>query len=79
MALTEVPGLEPNSAPRRATIVLDMDDIDTVLDRAKAGGYHVFAEEKLVTHDGRVGREVGVLDADGNLVVLYKILQSAPS
>ena len=73
MALTEVPGLVELSAPRRATIVLDVEDVDGVIARAKAGGYEVFDEEKLVTHDGRVGREIGLLDGDGNLVVIYHI------
>ena len=73
MALTEVPGLERHPTPRRAAIVLHVDDMDGVLAKAEAGGYTVYPEEKLVTHDGRVGREVGLLDADGNLVVIYRI------
>ena len=64
--------------PRRSTIVLDVEDVDAVVDRARQGGYRVFPEERLVTHDGRVGREVGLLDADGNLTVIYRILTTAP-
>ena len=73
MALTEVPGLAPHPTPRRGTIVLHVDDLDAVVAKAEAGGYTVYPEEKLVTHDGRVGREVGLLDSDGNLVVIYHI------
>ena len=74
MALTEVAGLEPQSSPRRSAIVVECGDIDGVLERARTHGFQVFPEERLVTHDGRTGREVGVLDADGNLTVLYCIL-----
>lgn len=73
MALTEVADLPPQSAPRRAAIVLDVADIDAVVARAKAQEFQVFPEERLLTHDGRVGREVGLLDADGNLSVIYNI------
>ncbi len=75
MALTEVPNLTAQPLPRRAAIVLDVADVDAVVARAEAGGYRVFPEEKLVTHDGRVGREIGILDADGNLTVIYRILE----
>lgn len=73
MALTEVPDLPPQTAPRRSAIVLDVADIDAVAARAKARGFEVLPEERLVTHDGRVGREVGLLDADGNLSLIYNI------
>ncbi|MCY4199586.1 MAG: VOC family protein [Gammaproteobacteria bacterium] len=73
MALTEVPGLVPQPEPRRSAIVLDVEDVDAVVARAKDGGFQVFEEEKLVTHDGRVGREIGILDGDGNLAVVYHI------
>ena len=74
MALTEVPAeLEPVPQPRRAAIVLEVGDVDAVCDGARAAGCKVYEEEKLVTHDGRVGREVGIADYDDNLVVIYKI------
>ena len=74
MALTEVPAeLGPVPHPRRAAIVLEVGDVDAVCDDARAAGCHVYEEEKLVTHDGRVGREVGIVDYDDNLVVIYKI------
>ena len=78
MALTEVPGLGEQATPRRSAIVLDVEDLDGVVERARRGGYRVFPEERLVTHDGRVGREIGILDADGNLTVIYRILAAAP-
>jgi len=77
MALTEVPNLEPPALPRRSAIVLEISNLDEVLDKAQKGGYHVHEEEELITHDGRVGREVGVLDDDGNLAVLYYIPPAA--
>ena len=74
MALTEVPAeLEPLPMPRRAAIVLEVGDVDAVCEGAAAIGLHVYEEEELHTHDGRVGREVGIVDFDGNLVVIYHI------
>ena len=40
---------------------------------ARALGLQVYAEELLKTHDGRLGREIGIVDFDDNLVVIYKI------
>ena len=78
MALTEVRGIElpPVPAPRRAAIVLDIADIDGVVAKSKAAGLHVYDEEHLVTNDGREGREVGIVDFDDNLVVIYHITSS---
>ena len=74
MALTEVPAeLDAVPNPRRAAIVLEVGDVDAVCEGARAAGLKVYEEEKLVTHDGRVGREVGIADYDDNLVVIYKI------
>lgn len=74
MALTEVPAdLPPLPHPRRSAIVLEVGDVDAVCDGARAAGCHVYEEEELHTHDGRVGREVGIVDFDDNLVVIYKI------
>ena len=75
LALTELPGatLDPVPMPRRAAIVLDVADVDGVVAGASELGCRVYAEERLVTHDGRVGREVGIVDFDGNLVVIYHI------
>ena len=75
-ALTEITGvpLPPPNAPRRAALVLNVPDIDPIIAAAKAAGLTTFAEERLVTQDGRVGREQGLLDFDSNLVLVYTIL-----
>lgn len=75
MALTEVskPELQPPASPRRSAIVLDVADVDAVVEGAKQLGLKVYHEDALETHDGRKGREVGIVDRDGNLVVIYNI------
>ena len=74
MALTEVPAeLPPVPRPRRAAIVLEVGDVDAVCENASAAGCKVYEEEELHTHDGRIGGEVGIVDFDGNLVVIYRI------
>jgi catechol 2,3-dioxygenase-like lactoylglutathione lyase family enzyme len=79
MALTEVSGVElpPVPKPRRAAIVLDISDIDGVVAKARAAGLQVYEEDHLVTNDGREGREVGIVDYDDNLVVIYHITKAA--
>jgi catechol 2,3-dioxygenase-like lactoylglutathione lyase family enzyme len=78
MALTEIGGeLATVPHPRRSAIVLEMPDLDTVLEKSRAAGLQVYPEEHLVTQDGREGREVGIVDADDNLVVLYWITKLA--
>ena len=79
MALTEVKGvtLKHCPDPKRAAIVLEVADFDYVCERAVAWGLIVHPEEKLVTHDGRIGREAGIVDHDGNLVVIYHITPKA--
>jgi len=78
MALTEVADLPPSAAaPRRAGIVLDVADIDAVVDGANSLGLKVYHEDHLVTKDGREGREFGIVDFDGNLVVVYTITGAA--
>lgn len=75
MALTEIRGMELASVPppRRAAIVLEIANIDAVIDGARKLGLTVHPEERLETHDGRIGREVGINDADQNLVVIYNV------
>jgi catechol 2,3-dioxygenase-like lactoylglutathione lyase family enzyme len=75
MALTEVRNIElkPVSHPRRAAIILETPDIDAVVNRAKNAGFEVYEEEKLETFDGRIGRELGLIDADDNLTVVYSL------
>jgi len=75
MALTEIsnPVLPATPTPIRAAIVLDVADVDAVVNGANELGLKVYHEDALVTHDGREGREVGIIDHDGNLVVIYDI------
>jgi catechol 2,3-dioxygenase-like lactoylglutathione lyase family enzyme len=79
MALTQISkiALRPVPHPRRSAIVLEADDPDAVMAGARALGLHVYEEEVLHTKDGRVGREIGIVDFDDNLVVIYKILKAA--
>lgn len=74
MALTEVPAeLEPAPLPRRSAIVVEVGDVDAVVEAATRAGCRVHDEGELLTHDGRRGREVGIVDFDGNLTVIYHI------
>lgn len=79
MALTEITGvtLKHCPDPKRSAIVLEVADFDDVIRRSVAWGLIVHPEEKLVTHDGRVGREQAIVDHDGNLVVIYSIPEAA--
>ena len=65
--------LELNPLPRRAAICIEVDDVDDILGKCEKNNFHYFKEEHLITHDGREGREIGILDDDGNLTVIYKI------
>ncbi|NBX15212.1 MAG: VOC family protein [Betaproteobacteria bacterium] len=75
MALTEVTGvaLTALAHPRRSAIVLEIQDPDAVIAGARGLGLQVYDEEILKTQDGRTGREIGIVDFDDNLVVIYKI------
>jgi catechol 2,3-dioxygenase-like lactoylglutathione lyase family enzyme len=75
MALTQVQlhGLRSVPHPRRAAIVLETADPDAVVKGARELGLTVYDEEVLRTNDGRVGREIGIVDFDDNLVVIYLI------
>jgi len=79
MALTEIAGVELGSAPhpRRSAIVLEVDDPDDVVERARRAGAHVYEEGELITKDGRRGREIGIVDFDDNLIVIYNITGAA--
>lgn len=79
MALTEITGvpLPPVPHPRRAAIVLEVDDPDAVVARARATGAAVYEEGVLITKDGRKGREIGIVDFDDNLIVIYRITGAA--
>lgn len=77
MALTELEGgLGYQDKHRRSAIVLEITEIDRVVEQSKALGLKVYPEDKLVTKDGREGREIGIVDFDGNLVVIYLITKA---
>jgi len=79
LALTEVPNLpRVTDMPRRSGIVLEALEIRNCVRQAKTLGLQVFREDHLVTKDGREGVEYGIVDFDGNLVVLYLIEKDAP-
>lgn len=65
--------LPPVPYPRRSAIVLDVADPDKVMTESAALGLKVYDEGRLETHDGRIGREIGIVDFDDNLVVIYLI------
>jgi hypothetical protein len=78
MALTEVSGELPAVPhPRRSAIVVEVPEIDEVVAASRAAGLTVYDEERLVTQDGREGREVGIVDFDDNLIVIYFITKSS--
>jgi len=75
MALSEIKNvpMPPVPHPRRGAIVLEIADPDAVMDGARKLGLHVYEEGRLETHDRRIGREIGIVDFDDNLVVIYLI------
>jgi len=80
MALTEIEGgLGYQDKNRRSAIILEIPEIDRVVKQSKALGLKVYHEDALLTNDGRKGREIGIADFDGNLVVIYYITKAAPS
>jgi catechol 2,3-dioxygenase-like lactoylglutathione lyase family enzyme len=79
MALTEITGVELALVPhpRRGAIVLEVGDPDAVVAAARAAGATVCEEGELLTKDGRKGREIGIIDFDDNLIVIYNITGAA--
>ena len=80
LALTEIKGVELPKLPlpRPGALVFEVPDMDPVLDALRArDDVHVYEEETLKTQDGRVGREIGIVDPDGHLIVLYNISAAA--
>ena len=79
MALSEIGSIKmaPVPHPRRGAIVLETQDPDGVMAASRALGLTVYEEGVLHTHDGRIGREIGIVDFDDNLVVIYLIPEDA--
>ena len=79
LALTEVAGVElaPVPLPQRHALVLNVEAFDEVVAAVQREGLLLHPEELLQTQDGRTGRELGFVDHDGHLVVIYTITQAA--
>jgi catechol 2,3-dioxygenase-like lactoylglutathione lyase family enzyme len=81
LALTEVTGIElpeAPAAPRLAALVVRLEAMDPVLEALRArDDVLLHPEQVLHTQDGRTGREIGVVDPDGHLIVLFSITRAA--
>lgn len=75
LGLLEVRNIDLGQAetPRRAALVININEFDQVIEQSVTLGLKVYDEYPLETSDGRKGREQGILDFDGNLVVVYCI------
>ena len=65
--------LDQHPMPRRSGIVIEVDNVDAITKKCRENDFKCFKDDHLITHDGRQGKEVGILDDDGNLTVIYKI------
>jgi len=79
LALTQVAGVElaPVALPQRHALVLNVEAFDQVVAAVRSEGLFLHPEELLETQDGRTGRELGFVDHDGHLIVIYTITQAA--
>lgn len=74
LALIEVTPLARNDRAPRAATVVEVADMDRAVAAAnRVPGVIVLDERALHTHDGRQGREVGLIDPDGHALVLYNV------
>lgn len=75
LAIIEVKGAPINipTSPRPHSMVLESPDLPGMAARARDRGLTVFKELELTTVDGRKGKEQGMLDPDGHLVILYQL------
>jgi catechol 2,3-dioxygenase-like lactoylglutathione lyase family enzyme len=74
LALIEVTPPRPRPAqPGNATVIWVADMDAALAGIARAPGVTIHPERALHTHDGKVGREVGLIDADGHAVVVYHV------
>lgn len=65
--------LEMRSDLRRSAIIVRIEHFDIAVDKLKNMKLTIYDEHQLKTKDGRLGRELGFLDFDDNLVVIYCI------
>ena len=75
MALTEVTGvdLEQPALPHRSAIVLEVPDFDQVLAKCAAANFRVLPQSELITDTENVGKQCGVIDDDGNIILIYQV------
>lgn len=74
LALIEVrPALSQGDGPRSATVVEVADFDATVARMQQVPGLRLLGERRLETHDGKLGREIGAIDADGHAIVVYHL------
>jgi catechol 2,3-dioxygenase-like lactoylglutathione lyase family enzyme len=75
LALIEVSGMAISvpRAPRPASFVVTASDLPGMIRKAGDMGLTVFKLLNLTTVDGRTGKEQGLLDPDGHLVILYQL------
>jgi catechol 2,3-dioxygenase-like lactoylglutathione lyase family enzyme len=74
LALLEVQPPLPRPPHPIAATVIAVADLDAVLAAVRAlPGLTRLPERTLHTHDGRIGREVALVDADGHAVVLFHV------
>jgi catechol 2,3-dioxygenase-like lactoylglutathione lyase family enzyme len=81
LALTEISGVTLGKLPlpRSSALVFEVPDMDPVLAALRGrNDVQVYDEETLHTQDGRLGREIGFVDPDGHLIVLYNITAAKP-
>jgi len=77
LGLIEVTGVDwqrPVISPHTSAVVIEIEHLEAVAGRLRElPGVRVLPVGHLATHDGRHGQELAVWDADGHLVVLYRI------
>lgn len=76
MALTEITGVDLPQAPvpRLTASVIQVDKFDDVVARLKDEGIKTYPEEVLKGADrAPKGRELGFVDHDGHLTVIYRL------
>lgn len=76
LGLTEIKNqaLPVATKPSRVAIVVHVADIDAVIQSAQDLGLHSFARDELQTVDDQTIHEQGILDWDGNLVLVYSYI-----
>ncbi len=75
-ALTEVTGvtLPPPPVPRLTAAVIQVDGFDDAIARLKDEGVKIYPEGVLKDEHGKPkGRELGFVDHDGHLIVIYRL------